>query len=125
MKSDKELLHEKITTYKLSGMLFAIGAGFLYLIIALPDIGDYPLVRIAGGLIGVFALVSGIGVWRKRNWTKWTLLMLLFSTYLVFGATHLVKGETSNFIIGFAIVGLPVVAYFFWRSVRKVLGDAS
>ncbi len=124
MKSERELLHQKIRTYKIAGVLFAIGAGFLYLIFALPDIDQYPLVRFAGGLFAVFALASGLGVWRKKHWTKWTLLMLLVSTYLMFGATHLAKGETSNFIIGFALVVLPIAAYVFWRSVRSVLEKA-
>ncbi len=124
MTSDRELLHQKITTYKIAGLLFAMGAGFLYLILALPDIDQYPLVRFAAGLFAVFALASGMGVWKKKQWTKWTLLMLLISTDLMFGATHLAKGETSNFIIGFALIALPFAAYVFWRSVRSVLEDA-
>ncbi len=106
-------------------MLFAIGVGFLYLVITLPDMDNYPLISIAAGSFGVFALISGIGIWAKKTWAKWTLLMLLFSMYSVIGASHLAKGETSDFILGFVFIGLPIAAYLFWRSVKKVLDDAT
>ena len=106
-------------------MLFAIGIGILYLVFTLPEMGNYPLVRIATGLFGGFSLISGSGILARRAWTKWTLLMLLFSMYSVFGATHLATGETSDFILGFVLIGLPLTAIIFWRSVKKVLYDAT
>ena len=125
MKSEKEILHQKIAAYKLGGMLLVIGVGCLYVVLALSDLNNYPLVRIAVCLLCVFALISGIGVLAMKTWTKWTLLLLLLSTYSVFGATHLATGETSNFVLGFLIIGLPLTAIIFWRSVTKVLHDAT
>ena len=125
MKSEKEILHQKIAAYKLAGMLLVIGVVCLYVVIALSDLNNYPLVRIAVCLLCVFALISGIGVLAMKTWTKWTLLLLLLSTYSVFGATHLATGETSNFVLGFLLFGLPLTAIVFWRSARRVLQDAA
>lgn len=125
MKSEKELLRQKITTYKLAGIPFAIGVGFLYLVFAVSDMDNYPLVRISAGSFGMFALISGTGIWMKKAWAKWTLLMLLFSMYLMIGAVHLATGETSKLMLGFVFIGIPVTAYLFWRTARKVLDDAA
>ena len=95
----------------------------LFLVMAVPDIRSYPLVRIAAASISFSALISGFGIWAKQTWAKWTLLMLLASMYAVLGTAHLATGETSNVVIGFALIGLPVVAYLFWRSVKKNIFD--
>ena len=125
MRSEKEILHQKIATNKLGGMLLVIGIVCLYVVFALSDLDNYPLVRIAVCLLSVFALISGIGILAKKTWTKWTLWLLLLSTYSVFGATHLATGETSNFVLGFLLIGLPITAIVFWRSARKILHDAT
>jgi len=125
MRSEKEILHQKITTYKLGGILLVIGIACLYVVFALSDLDNYPLVRIAVCLLSAFALISGIGILAKKTWTRWPLMMLLVSTYSVFGATHLATGETSNFSLGFLLVGLPLTAIIFWRSVKKVLHRAT
>ena len=102
-----------------------IGIVCLYVVFALSELDNYPLVRIAVCLLSVFALISGIGILAKKTWTKWTLWLLLLSTYSVFGATHLATGETSNFVLGFLLIGLPITAIVFWRSARKLLHDAT
>ena len=73
----------------------------------------------ASGAFSLFAILSGIGIFARKPWIRWTILLLLLSMYAVFGTTHNATGETSQIVLIAAFVLLPVAAFLFWRVVRK------
>jgi hypothetical protein len=116
---DAQKVRRKFKIYYLAGMLFVVGLGVLYVIIALPNAQDYPRVLVASGAFSLFAVLSGIGILARKAWVRRTLLLLLLSMYAVFATTHNATGETSQIVFIAAFVLLPVAAFLFWRVVKK------
>ena len=125
MDSDASQIQRNIKIYFLAGSLVAVGFVILYSILNFPGAENYPYVRLAAGAFGVMSVVSGVGIWTKRHWVRWSLLMLLSSIYVVLGTTHYATGESSTYKLIFAVVVLPIVAILFWRAVRTFVNDAT
>ena len=125
MDSDATQIQRNVRIYFLAGSLVAVGFVILYSIFNFPDAENYPYVRLAAGAFGAMSVVSGVGIWTKRHWVRWSLLMLLFSMYVVLGTTHYATVETSTYELIFAVVVLPIAAILFWRVVRTFVDDAT
>ena len=125
MDSDAGQTQRIIRTGFLAGILVAVGFVVLYSIFNYPNVENYPYVRLAAGAFGALSVVSGIGLWTKSYWVRWSLLMLLSSIYVVLGTTHFATGESSKHKLIFAVVVLPIAAILFWRTVRTSVNDAT
>ena len=125
MDSDARQIQRNIKIYLLAGTSVAVGFVILYSIFKFPDVENYPYVRLAAGAFGALSVVSGVAIWTKRHWARWSLLMLLFSIYVVLGTTHYATGETSAYKLIFAVVVLPIAAILFWRVVRIFINDTT
>lgn len=110
---------KKIRVYYLAGMLVLVGFAVLYAIFALPNAQDYPNVRFASAALSFFSIMSGIGIFARKQWVSWPLLLLLLSMYGVFITTHYATGETPQVVSIVAFVLLPIAAFLFWRIVKR------
>jgi len=123
--SDVRQIQPNIRIYFLALVLVAVGFVIFYSVFRFPGVENYPYVRLAAGAFGAISVVSGVGIWTKRYWVRWSLSMLLFSIYVVLGTTSYATGEISTNKLIFAVIVLPIAAILFWRAVRASVNSAT
>jgi len=121
MNTEVEQMRRKFSLYYIAGTLLMVGLVILYWIFNFPDAKNYPYVRLASGVFGLLSVLSGVGIFAKRKWVRWPLLLLLISMYGVFGTTYDATGATSEIVLLVAFVILPLAAFLFWRAVKKII----
>ena len=66
------------------------------------------------GIIGIFSLITAYGMFRKRNWTIWFVIIIFFA------ATTFSAFMLYNYLLKDYIIGISMIAYLILTWVSTV-----
>jgi hypothetical protein len=91
-----------------------VAALFFYVIVGIVFLASLPLTDFAPhlGIIGIFSLVTAYGTLKKRSWTIWPVIILLFAG-TTFSLYTLYFSLPSNYILGLGTIVYLVLTWVF------------